>query len=233
MTKEKVLWGYDEKTGPEMWGHICSDFEIAHTGKAQSPVDIEQADVVKLKPSTMKFYYKETDYTIRRIEQSVHVFPHDKEQGLRFNGEYYPLVSFHAHIPAEHLLDGYVYPIEWHFVHEKPDGTTLVMSAWMEIDNTNNVEFKDLPTYFPEVFADFETEREITLDVNEFMPEERVFYTYQGSRTTPPTMEGVTWIVLKNAKTLGQEDFTEFEKAIGNTSRPVQDLNGREITFYN
>ncbi|MFH5500725.1 carbonic anhydrase, partial [Listeria monocytogenes] len=22
MTKEKVLWGYDEKTGPEMWGHI-------------------------------------------------------------------------------------------------------------------------------------------------------------------------------------------------------------------
>ncbi|EMS4891704.1 carbonic anhydrase [Listeria monocytogenes] len=233
MTKEKVLWGYDEKTGPEMWGHICSDFEIAHTGKAQSPVDIEQADVVKLKPSTMKFYYKETDYTIRRIEQLVHVFPHDKEQGLRFNGEYYPLVSFHAHIPAEHLLDGYIYPIEWHFVHEKPDGTTLVMSAWMEIDNTNNVEFKDLPTYFPEVFADFETEREITLDVNEFMPEERVFYTYQGSRTTPPTVEGVTWIVLKNAKTLGQEDFTEFEKAIGNTSRPVQDLNGREITFYN
>lgn len=81
MTKEKVLWGYDEKTGPEMWGHICSDFEIAHTGKAQSPVDIEQADVVKLKPSTMKFYYKETDYTIRRIEQSVHVFRMTKNKG--------------------------------------------------------------------------------------------------------------------------------------------------------
>lgn len=84
----------------------------------------------------------------------------------------------------------------------------------MEIDNTNNVEFKDLPTYFPEVFADFETEREITLDVNEFMPEERVFYTYQGSRTTPPTVEGVTWIVLKMRRHLAKKISLNLKKQL-------------------
>lgn len=33
MIKEKVLWGYDEKIGLEMWGYICFDFEIVYIGK--------------------------------------------------------------------------------------------------------------------------------------------------------------------------------------------------------
>lgn len=87
-------------------------------------------------------------------------------------------VLFYVYILVEYLFDGYVYLIEWYFVYEKLDGIMFVMSVWMEIDNINNVEFKDLLIYFLEVFVDFEIEWEIILDVNEFMLEECVFYMY-------------------------------------------------------
>lgn len=226
----QVTWDYQGKRGPEMWGRLCPEFQIADTGKRQSPIDIKQHELQKIKNEPLEFHYLEDHYTIKRVENSVHAFPSNEKQGLTYKGTFYKLVAFHAHVPAEHLLDGKKDPIEWHFVHENAKQEKLVIGVRMKLDNRENKHLQDLAQAFRAVFPDFKEIRKIWLSINDFLPEKRVYYQYTGSLTTPPTYENVSWFVLKHAVTITSEEFAQFEEVIGGTARPVQPLNGRIIS---
>lgn len=232
MPAYSINWSYDGDKGPEKWGQICSDFEIAQSGKKQSPIDIRSEDVKPLEGNPLETSYSRIPYQVKRVENSVHLFPQEMNQTLTFQNEVYRLVAFHAHIPSEHLLDSVAYPIEWHFVHENAKGEKLVLGAFMDVGTTVSIDMTDLRRVFPEVFQDFSIERELSLDITDFLPEEKVYFTYEGSLTTPPTVEGIRWIVLKNRQTIGHVAHRALEKVIGGTNRPVQPLNGRSIQFH-
>ena len=55
------------------------------------------------------------------------------------------------------------------------------------------------------------------------------YYTYQGSLTTPPCTETVTWFVLREYAQLSSEQFDAFRHILGNNFRPLQKRNGRAI----
>jgi len=61
------------------------------------------------------------------------------------------------------------------------------------------------------------------------------FYTYKGSITTPPCLEGVRWFLQKDIVTVPMDLIADFSKHIkghpGN-ARPLQQRAGREITFF-
>ena len=43
------------------------------------------------------------------------------------NDRMYKLRQFHFHDPSEHPIDGKVYPMEMHLVHQAEDGTLLLV----------------------------------------------------------------------------------------------------------
>ena len=55
------------------------------------------------------------------------------------------------------------------------------------------------------------------------------YYQYDGSFTTAPCTEGVTWVVLKNPLPVAEMDLELMSKYLGQPSRALQPLNGRLV----
>ena len=58
------------------------------------------------------------------------------------------------------------------------------------------------------------------------------YYNYDGSLTTPPCSQDVTWVVMSDIGTLASAQLeTMFPKSFGSKNvRPPQDLNGRVVS---
>jgi carbonic anhydrase len=78
----------------------------------------------------------------------------------------------------------------------------------------------------------------------DFLPAKKSFYTYQGSLTTFPCTEGVTWIVYTEPLIVPEDHIKKIRAAVaanpatiidpltGNDNRPIQALNGRVVNKY-
>jgi len=79
----------------------------------------------------------------------------------------------------------------------------------------DKIEFKDQKAAFNE-----------PVDVREFLPKEEdddTFFTYDGSLTTPPLLESVTWIVFQKTMRLSQDQVRKMS--------PNNCSKGRLTTF--
>jgi carbonic anhydrase len=76
---------------------------------------------------------------------------------------------------------------------------------------------------------DTEMAPEEVIDPAKLLPENRAYWTYMGSLTTPPCTEGVLWMVMKQPLQVGSEQVAIFSRVFRNNSRPIQALNGRLI----
>jgi carbonic anhydrase len=65
--------------------------------------------------------------------------------------------------------------------------------------------------------------------MNVLLPADRGYYTFQGSLTTPPCSEGVTWFVLKQPVTVSEAGIAQFSRLYRHDARPIQAAYGREI----
>jgi carbonic anhydrase len=59
------------------------------------------------------------------------------------------------------------------------------------------------------------------------VPKSLGYYSFEGSLTTPPCTEGVTFYVLKTPTALSKDQVQAFP--FKSNARPVQPLNGRKI----
>jgi carbonic anhydrase len=55
---------------------------------------------------------------------------------------------------------------------------------------------------------------------------------YSGSLTTPPTVEGVSWIILSEHVAVGVGQIRWFTNLIGENARPVHERDGRILTPF-
>jgi carbonic anhydrase len=69
----------------------------------------------------------------------------------------------------------------------------------------------------------------VKFDATGLLPQNRAYYTFAGSLTTPPCTEGITWFVLRTPAGLSQDQAEAFGKIYPHDARPVQPLNGREV----
>jgi carbonic anhydrase len=67
------------------------------------------------------------------------------------------------------------------------------------------------------------------IDLNALLPDNRAYYSFTGSLTTPPCSEDVSWFVLKTPAQVSAEQVARFGRVYAMNARPVQPLNGRVV----
>jgi carbonic anhydrase len=69
----------------------------------------------------------------------------------------------------------------------------------------------------------------VKFNAADLLPANRNYYTFDGSLTTPPCSEGVTWFVLEATREVSPEQVATFGNLYPSNARPIQAANSREI----
>jgi len=219
--KKAVTWSYDGEMGPERWG---KEFPTCAKGKSQSPVDI-RGPFVKSR-TVVTTDYKEGALKMVNNGHTIQVnVPAGSK--LRMDGIAYELLQFHFHRPSEEKIDGKPMAMVVHFVHKSADGKLAVLGVLLKEGN-ENPGIKTLWANMPMDEGPEVTPEGVSFNPANLLPREFDFYSYEGSLTTPPCTEGVRFFILKSTVNVAKEQVAAFP--FKRNARPVQELNGREIT---
>ncbi|XP_036120377.1 carbonic anhydrase 2 isoform X2 [Molossus molossus] len=168
----------------------------------------------------------------------------------------YRLIQFHFHWGScdgqgsEHTVDKKKYSAELHLVHwntkygafskavQQPDGLA-VLGVFLKVGDAKPGLQKVV-----DVLASIKTKGKSAaftdFDPRGLLPSSLDYWTYPGSLTTPPLLECVTWIVLREPISVSSEQMTKFrqlsfsgegeaEKPMVDNWRPAQPLKGRQV----
>uniref|UniRef100_G3NMV1 Carbonic anhydrase n=1 Tax=Gasterosteus aculeatus aculeatus TaxID=481459 RepID=G3NMV1_GASAC len=260
-------WGYAANNGPDKW---ADNFPIAN-GPRQSPIDIApdaSSYDAALKPLRLK-YDPSTCLEILNNGHSFQVtFADDTDSSTLKDGPVsgiYRLKQFHFHWGAsddkgsEHTVNGTKYPAELHLVHwntkyasfgeaaSKPDGLAVV-GVFLEIGGAN-ASLQEVLNTFSAIKAKGKQTSFADFDPSTLLPACLDYWTYDGSLTTPPLLESVTWIVCKEPISVSREQIQihgslvqmkkfrellfsaegEAECCMVDNYRPPQPLKGRSV----
>lgn len=183
----------------------------------QSPIDIPLTSIQQQENSQLIIHFEDRVQSDDRIigEQFL------VQGNLCVDGTVWALERFHFHDGAEHLVDGKRYDAEIHFVFQR-DNQTLVLAVFGETaNNDNGIEVQNI--YDEQVNAE---------GLMKLIPDNRSYYRYTGSLTTPPLGQNINWLVLTSAIQISKQDKAFLHADYPNNYREVQDLNGREIDFF-
>ena len=219
-------WGYVGKNGVKEWGNMYKTCDTSTIAKKQSPINIIPSG--KSGTSALSFNYNISDLSVIYNGHAIQVTPKKSNNTITYNSVEYTLKQFHVHTKSEHQVKGKAYPADIHLVHADKKNNLLVIGYFLEIDK------KESHLLLSEAFSSAPTkEGESKLiakaDVKSLITTNLERYEYQGSLTTPPCSEGVQWIVMKQPLKINKESIDNIIKIVGNNSRPVQDLNSREV----
>ena len=134
-------------------------------------------------------------------------------------------MQLHFHSPSENTIDGKSFPLEMHLVHKDAQGNLAVVAVMFENGVANpalSELFKDVP-----LKAGSKELNQKSINLNALLPKDHAYYGFNGSLTTPPCSEGVTWVVLKNPVSLSAEQLKTFNNYYKGNNRPVQPINAR------
>ncbi|MDE2402848.1 MAG: carbonic anhydrase family protein [Burkholderiales bacterium] len=217
-------WDYNGPAGPQNWGRLKPEFQSCSTGKRQSPIDIRDGIKVQLEP--IQFDYHPTPFQVIDNGHTVQVNV-PPGNAITVSGRRYELLQFHFHRPSEERINGRQYEMVVHLVHKDAEGRLAVVAVLMDQGKEHpmvQLVWNSLP-----LEKGVEQASPVMLDLNLMLPEQRQYYTYMGSLTTPPCSEGVLWMVMKQAATLSPYQASVFGRLYNNNARPIQDASGRLI----
>ncbi len=218
-------WSYSGTTGAEKWGSLSKDYAVCSQGQRQTPIDIR--NTVKADLPAINFAYKTVPLSIIDNGHSIQVDTPDAGN-ITVEGETYELIQFHFHKPSEEKINGKIYDMVVHLVHQSKDGKLAVVAVLLDAGKEHSL-IRTLWTHLP-----LETEKplvrnEVQIDPNLLLPSKRSYYTFFGSLTTPPCSEGVLWLVLKTPMQVSKEQLAGFATRYKNNARPIQGVNNRVI----
>lgn len=219
-----VHWAYSGDTGPESWGRLKPEFQQCMLGKRQSPIDIREGIPVQLDP--IQFDYRPSNFRVIDNGHTVQVNV-EPGNGITVMGRRYELLQFHFHRPSEERINGRQYEMVAHLVHKDMDGKLAVVAVLMDQGKAHPLVqqvWNNLP-----LEKNSEQGAMTQIDLTHLLPEQRQYYTYMGSLTTPPCSEGVLWMVMKQPAGMSREQIGVFSKLYPMNARPVQSQAGRLI----
>lgn len=152
---------------------------------------------------------------------------HDASALLTIGQDAYAFLQFHFHAPAEHTLDRRAYPAELHFVHRNSAGQLAVVGVFLE-EGAENPALAHLLAAQPHGHGEAHASQ-LEIDMNALLPDDRAYYAYAGSLTTPPCSEGVRWNVLRTPIQASPAQIAALRETLGASSRHIQPLNQRTV----
>ena len=218
-------WGYAGNEGPEHWGELDSAFKTCAQGQYQTPIDIHDAVEADLPPLTIDYKTRGLNIVHNGHTIQVNVAPGST---LTLDGRVYELKQFHFHTPSENDIDEEVFAMEAHLVHADAQGHLAVLAVLFRLGE----EDPAIARIWQESPEEARTRWSLPypVDPKDLLPQSLDYYAFTGSLTTPPCTEGVSWIVLKQARTVSPQEVAFLEHALhGHNNRPVQPLHARVI----
>ena len=230
--EEEPEWHYEGAEGPAHWGTLSPEFAACGQGRRQSPIDITRATPVAavrtaFPPAELRIAHHEHVADGINNGHTIQINYPDAAT-LMVGGVAYQLTQYHFHSPSEHTVGGKRFPMEMHLVHKSADGTLAVVGVLIA-EGAHNSAFDPVWAHLPQQVGVETHYPAMNVDVDALLPAIRTSYRYDGSLTTPPCSEGVSWIVMTTPIELSREQVAAFTHLITGNSRPVQELNGRPI----
>ncbi|XP_034942701.1 carbonic anhydrase 2-like [Chelonus insularis] len=249
--------------GPMNWGHDYSGC----VGKHQSPIDIEEHDVINVTLPFLQIsgLDKPRNTYLMNNGHTVMLRVNDSSTAIISGGplgpDPYVFEQLHFHWGAndsegsEDLINNHSFAMELHAVFYKKsygslakavdyfDGLT-VLAYFFEVSEEDNPIYNVIVDVLPTIEDVGSTTKLVDPLILQHLlvPEGHSlesYFTYNGSLTTPPCSEVVTWIDFKDALTLSHRQLEEFRNVQSNDGeklthnfRPIQPLEDRQI-YYN
>lgn len=221
-------WSYGGEGGPAQWGGLKPEFATCGLGNRQSPIDIRGSIRVDLEP--IRFDYRPSTFSVIDNGHTVQANIAGNNS-IEVGGRRYDLLQFHFHRPSEERINGRQYDMVVHLVHKDPEGRLAVIAVMLEqgrVQPAIQAVWNNLP-----LEKNQENPAAAPLDVNLLLPEDRRYFTYMGSLTTPPCSEGVLWMVMKQPVPISPEQVGIFARMYPMNARPIQASSGRLIKESN
>jgi len=222
--EELPHWTYSGSAGPDAWATLCPEFSDC-AGLNQSPVNLTGFVEAELTPVTINYQAGGSE-----ILNNGHTIQVNYAAGSSINldGITFALKQFHFHSPSENLIEGKSFAMEMHLVHSDTDGNLAVI-AIMFNEGTENEALAEIWQLMPAKAGDKSSLTALFAAI-ELLPQNRDFYRFNGSLTTPPCTEGVRWVVMKTPVAASQDQFAAFTGVMQHpNNRPVQAINARLI----
>ncbi len=221
-------WDYQGGAGPETWGGLKPEFALCKTGQRQSPIDIRGGLAVDLEP--VAFDYQASPFAVLDNGHTVQV-DLAKGNSIEVGGKRFELQQFHFHRPSEERIDGRQFELSLHLVHKDAQGRLAVVALLFDKGPAHPV--------LQQVWNNLPLERgeaapaRTPLELSALLPDDRRYYTYMGSLTTPPCSEGVLWLVMQQPLTVSARQIDIFSRLYPMNARPMQHAAGRLIKQSN
>ncbi|XP_075541028.1 carbonic anhydrase-like isoform X3 [Dermacentor variabilis] len=260
-------WGYTGEFAPHNWVSVDTSPNVNQCGdKLQSPVDLDDRYAEYdpgLTDITFSGYDQElyNPYIVNNghtVQVSATEDSNRYIEGARLPGRF-QFAQFHLHWGAnssrgsEHTIRGFQYPLELHFVHfnvkygsaaesMKYEDGLAVIAVYFEVSPTANEDMSVVVDALKEVrLSDekgFNLQRPVVL--SRFLPRiTRSYFRYQGSLTTPPCSQAVTFTVMTTTVPISEEQLQQFRllrtgkdensSTMVDNFRPTFPLNGRRV----
>ena len=149
----------------------------------------------------------------------------DGKQSIEIEGKIFNLLQLHFHAPSKNLIAGHSFPLEMHLVHSDKNGNLAVVGVMLKEGKTN----LELAKIWSKMPKSGEVDLGSKIDLTNLLPKEQAYYRFNGSLTTPPCTEGVTWFVMKNPITISSQQLAQFKSLYEGNNRPVQTINARPV----
>ncbi|MGE4502362.1 MAG: carbonic anhydrase [Thiomicrospira sp.] len=219
-------WGYLPEVAPHLWAKLDSRYSLCDEGKSQSPIDLRENEAVLTRGMPgLDVAYREVPL---RLILSDHGLRGEYPLGsyIRLGEQRYEFTHYTLHTPSEHHLDGFAYPMEIQLHHRDGDGHQVVLSVIIQ-EGKANPHLTTLLQNIPQQRDKLQVFEQVNFNPVRFLPQNKRFYRYIGSMTTPPCREGVIWLVFQQPIDASVSQLVQFQQLMGENVRPLQPLNGR------
>jgi carbonic anhydrase len=236
--KSDEFWSYDN---PSEWS---KHFPCAN-GLCQSPIDINPIDTIpEFYPPfvfSSKYNSDQLFTLVNNGQQITATLNEQNEIELYFTGSgltgVFHFVNFHLHWGqndrhgSEHEINGYRFPAEAHFVHKNLDnGQVAVLAFFLTISDNEHNEWKKYADAASRLIH-IHDKIDCTFNLHQLMQvDDKEYFRYMGSLTTPPCTEGVIWTIFSHEISIREESLNLLrQNVMRKVYRPVQPINGRTI----
>ncbi|KAF5380063.1 hypothetical protein D9615_006112 [Tricholomella constricta] len=228
-TRDHAGFTYTGETGPLGWTKPKHN-KLCSTGKHQSPINLVAANAMSTKESlTIDI----SDVDSGELENTGHSLQVKAKGTVKLGEQEYALSQFHFHTPSEHRVDDEYYPLEMHMVFTRDSGKKLlVLGTLFEVTKDSSIDLIATLAKSAKELTDTKktatTEKLVFSGIKaHFDSASNTLYKYEGSLTTPPCTEGVTWIIVKQTLSVNVDDFLTFKNVMKFNSRYTQNTLGR------